>query len=99
MTLLTVDYFIWDELQVEDNLREIFAKGKEEKKAVPPIEAVDKETSDFIHNEVRDKPADIGTRLGFAGRTERKVAEGVGFPPVWFQGMQEIRVLLTSIIC
>jgi hypothetical protein len=76
VTLLTVDYFIWDELQVEDNLSDIFVKGKEEKK-------VDKETSDFIHNEVRDKLADIGTWLGFRSQTEVKVADGSKVDTIW----------------
>jgi hypothetical protein len=83
VTLLTVDYFIWDELQVEDNLSDIFMKGKEEKKAVPSIKIVDKETSDFIHNEVRDKLADIGSWLGFTSQTERKVAEGSKVDAIW----------------
>jgi hypothetical protein len=83
VTLLTVDYFIWDELQVEDNLSDIFVKGKEEKKAIPSIKSVDKETSDFIHNEVRDKLADIGTWLGFTSQTERKVAEGSKVDTIW----------------
>ena len=83
VTLLTVDYFIWDELQVEDNLSEIFVKGKEEKKAVPSIKAVDKETSDFIHNEVRDKLAEIGTWLGFTSQTEKRVADGSKVDTIW----------------
>lgn len=83
VTLLTVDYFIWDELQVEENLSDIFVKGKEEKKAVPSIKTVDKETSDFIHNEIRDKLADIGNWLGFTSQTERKVAEGSKVDTIW----------------
>jgi len=83
VTLLTVDYFIWDELQVEDNLSEIFVKGKEEKKAIPSIKTVDKETSDFIHNEVRDKLAEIGTWLGFTSQTEKKVADGSKVDTIW----------------
>jgi hypothetical protein len=83
VTLLTVDYFIWDELQVEDNLSDIFLKGKEGKEPDPSIKAVDKETSDFIHNEVRDKLADIGTWLGFTSQTERKVAEGSKVDTIW----------------
>ncbi|OPY74081.1 MAG: hypothetical protein A4E62_00056 [Syntrophorhabdus sp. PtaU1.Bin002] len=82
VTLLTVDYFIWDELH-EDKLSEIFVKGKEEKKAEASIKAVDKETSDFIHNEVRDKLAEIGTWLGFTSQTERKVADGSKVDTIW----------------
>jgi hypothetical protein len=58
-------------------------KGKEEKKADTSIKAVDKETSDFIHNEVRDKLAHIGTWLGFTSQTERKVAEGSKVDTIW----------------
>ncbi len=83
VTLLTVDYFIWDELQVEDNLSGIFVKGKEEKKPPPSIKSLDKPTSDFIHNEVRDKLADIGTWLGFRSQTEVKVADGSKVDTIW----------------
>jgi hypothetical protein len=82
-TLLTFDYFIWDELQVEDNLSDMFVKGKEEKKSVSSITTVDKETSVFIHNEIRDKLADIGTWLGFTSRTEIKVADGAKVDAIW----------------
>ena len=80
--LLTVDYFIWDELQVEENLSQIYKKhGKGKSKT--DIEIVDSETSDFIHNEVRDKLADIGRWLGFASHIETKVAEGSKVDTVW----------------
>lgn len=79
--LLTVDYFIWDELQVEENLSQIYdKKGPVE---VPPIEEVDTETSAFIHDEIRDKLADIGTWLGLKTQTEVKVAEGSKVDTIW----------------
>jgi hypothetical protein len=83
VNLLLVDYFIWDELQVAENLTDIFGKDKEEKKPDSSIKAVDKETSDFIHNEVRDKLADIGTWLGFKSQTEKKVADGAKVDAIW----------------
>lgn len=79
--LLTVDYFIWDELQVEENLSQIY--GKKGAVEVPPIEEVDTETSDFIHDEIRDKLADIGTWLGLKTQTEVKVAEGSKVDTIW----------------
>ncbi len=45
-TLLAVDYFIWDELQVEDNLSKIYAKKTEAKK-----ELEFPEESKFIHDD------------------------------------------------
>jgi len=80
--LLTVDYFIWDELQVEDNLSQIYAKPKKTKeKETENLD--DTETSEFIHNEVRDKLADVGRWLGFASHIEIKVAEGSKVDTVW----------------
>lgn len=50
---------------------------------VPSIELEDTETSNFIHNEVRDKLADIGRWLGFMSHVEIKVAEGSKVDTVW----------------
>ena len=80
--LLVVDYFIWDELQVEDNLSQIHRKPIKGKVG-EPVELEDTETSDFIHNEVRDKLADIGRWLGFMSHVEIKVAEGSKVDTVW----------------
>ncbi len=79
-TLLAVDYFIWDELQVEDNLSQIHAtkpkKGKD-------IEIETSEDLKFIHNDIRDKLRDIGQWLGFNARIEQKVAEGSKVDTIW----------------
>jgi hypothetical protein len=80
--LLTVDYFIWDELQVEETLSQIFTKPKKTK-VKEDADLEDIETSDFIHNEVRDKLADIGRWLGFLSQIEIKVAEGSKVDTVW----------------
>jgi hypothetical protein len=79
-TLLAVDYFIWDELQVEDNLSTIY-----DKKSKVPIEEIKEsaEAAKFIHNEIRDKVADIGTWLGFTAKTEQKVSEGSKVDTIW----------------
>lgn len=80
--LLRVDYFIWEELQVEENLSQIHEKPK-----VPEIEAdieqVDATTSEFIHDEVKEKLRDIGLWLGFKAETEKKVADGSKVDTVW----------------
>jgi len=83
VNLLTVDYFIWDELQVEKNLSKIHAVGKKTKTEPIIEEKIDAKTADFIHNEIRDKLADIGTWLGFKTDTEKKVAEGSKVDTIW----------------
>ena len=80
--LLVVDYFIWDELQVEDNLSQIHKKRDTEDAKIG-IEAAEKDTSEFIHNEIRDKLADIGQWLGFQSKTEIKVADGSKVDTIW----------------
>ena len=80
--LLTVDYFIWDELQFEENLSQIHKKTKVPAGG-PEIERTDKVTSDFIHNEVCDKLSDIGLWLGFVSNREVKVADGSKVDTVW----------------
>jgi predicted transcriptional regulator len=82
-TLMTLDYFIWDELQVEENLSQIHKKvvtvdveGTEE---IAKSEAV----REFLHNEVRDKLGEIGEMLGFDADTEVPVAAGARVDTVW----------------
>ena len=82
VNLLTVDYFIWDELQVEDNLSQIHAKGKQPKEDAGK-KIIDAETSTFLHNVARDKLSDIGTWLGFESSTEKKVADGSVVDAIW----------------
>jgi len=82
VNLLFADYFMWDELQVEDNLAQIYAKTKNTKE-MPMVEIASDETSDFIHDEIRDKLSDIGTWLGFTSSIEKKVADGSKVDTVW----------------
>jgi len=84
VSLLTVDYFIWHELQVEDNLSQIHKKAVEPTEA-SDVEQADQQTSDFIHDEIRDKLADIGAWLGLTSRTEVKVSDGSRVDAVWEQ--------------
>jgi hypothetical protein len=78
-SLLAVDYFIWEELQVEENLSRIHKKTKE----IKPVETLTREESKFVHNEIRDKIRDIGQWLGFNAKIEQKVADGSVVDAVW----------------
>lgn len=83
VNLLTVDYFIWDELQVESNLSKIHAAAKKPKVQPVADENLVAASADSIHNEIRDKLADIGTWLGFKADTEKKVADGSKVDTIW----------------
>lgn len=78
-TLLAVDYFMWEEMQVEDKLSQIFRKKEDEK----PVDKMTAEESGFVHNDVRDAIRDIGEWLGFSSSIERKVADGSIVDTVW----------------
>jgi hypothetical protein len=80
-SLLAVDYFIWDELQVEDNLSAIHTDGSD--KEPDETDSLTTEELVFVHNDVRDKVRDIGQWLGFETRTEQKVSEGARVDTVW----------------
>jgi hypothetical protein len=81
-SLLTVDYFIWEELQVAENLTDIY-KPLPAPTAPVHVDNVDATTSGFIHDEVRDKIAEIGGWLGFQAKTEKKVAGGAVVDAIW----------------
>jgi hypothetical protein len=80
--LLTVDYFIWHELQFEENLSQFHEKPKR-LEIESEVEQVDAATSEFIHDEVKEKLRDIGLWLGFKSETEKKVAVGLKVDTVW----------------
>ncbi len=77
-SLLMVDYFIWHELQVEENLSAVTNKSKEESE-----ETLEEDTADFIHNDIRDKIRNIGQWLGFEANIERKVTSGSKVDALW----------------
>lgn len=78
--MLTADYFIWDELQVESKLSRMFDKEI----AVEVVkDAATANDAPFVHDEIRDKLAAIGTWLGFNSRVEVKVADGSKVDTVW----------------
>ncbi len=79
-SLLAVDYFLWDELQFEENLSKIHDTVTKKS----DDEVLDKpEDSPFIHNDIRDKLRDIGQWLGFNAKIEQKVADGSKVDAVW----------------
>lgn len=80
--LLVVDYFIWEELQVEETLAHIHRKGRKTEVSTE-IQKLDTATSQFVHNEIRDKLAEIGQWLGFKSATEIKVADGSKVDTIW----------------
>ncbi|MBN1782726.1 hypothetical protein JW948_16440 [bacterium] len=79
-SFLAVDYFIWDELQVEDNLSKIYGKKEE---TVEEVEKEQPEAMQFIHNDIRDKVRDIGQWLGFTSKIEQKVSDGSKVDAIW----------------
>ncbi len=81
--LLVVDYFIWDELQVEDTLAQIHRKDRQVEDELKKVAELDPTASQFVHNEIRDKLADIGRWLGLQADTEIKVGEGSVVDAVW----------------
>jgi len=78
-SLLAVDYFIWDELQVADNLTTIH--DHKQPKTKPEKESP--KTMGSIHNDIRDKLREIGEWLSFSADIERKVDEGSKVDTVW----------------
>ena len=80
ITLLAVDYFIWEQLQVADNLSKIYTMKPEENEGV---EFVSPDESQFIHDDIRDKLRDIGQWLGFTAKIEQKVSEGSKVDTIW----------------
>ena len=78
-TLLAADYFLWSELQIEEEYSDQLHKEK-----IPTdVLKLSKEESEFIHNDVRDAIRDIGQWLGFKADIEKKVAEGSVVDAVW----------------
>lgn len=74
--MLTLNTFIWHSLQQAPELEN------------PPIKPSEKlpetaKESAFVHNDIRDKLADIGRFLGFRAEIEKKVAAGAVVDTVW----------------
>ncbi len=73
--LLALDYFIWQELQIETS------GPKNESEA--GSEAETPKQKEFVHNDVRDRIRDIGELLGFKASVETLVAEGARVDAIW----------------
>jgi hypothetical protein len=83
--LIQVDYFLWHELQGDKILNKIHLSDKNSSltQEAPSPEKFDTDTANFVHDEVRDKLADIGNWLGLKGHTEVKVAHGAVIDTIW----------------
>lgn len=79
--LLWVNEFIWscDSLQQSEPT----AASAKPVLTAADFDKLDKQTSTFIHNDIRDKIAEIGTWLGFQSQTEKRVAAGSKVDTVW----------------
>jgi len=75
--LLTVDYFLWDELS------DIAWEQKKKREKGPGEPEKSEISSKSFHNEIRDAVADIGGWLGFKASIERKVADGSRVDAIW----------------
>lgn len=75
--MLTLNSFIWHELQL--NIETI---KKDEENSQDLIPKNNKDAA-FIHNDIRDKIADIGHFLGFRAEVEKKITTGAIVDAVW----------------
>lgn len=76
--MLSLNSFIWKELQDEKNVSIAISDQKD--KELLPTSSKD---ATFIHNDIRDKVAEIGRFLGFRAEVEKKVADGAVVDAVW----------------
>lgn len=74
--MLTLNTFIWQELQTTTEM--CAPSGKEEK-----LPAKSGKEDLFIHNDIRDKLAEIGRCLGFRAEVEKKIADGAVVDIIW----------------
>lgn len=77
--MLTLNSFIWQELKPEDAVMTDVAKEADTDELLPK----NKKEAQFVHNDIRDKVADIGRSLGFHADVECKVADGAIVDAVW----------------
>jgi predicted transcriptional regulator len=84
--LLLVDYFIWDELQIEVTEKPPFKGGTDN----PPYPVDNKK----IHNEIRDKIRDIGEWLGFNAYIEKRIVAGSQLDTIWEQKVGNMGLII-----
>lgn len=75
--MLTLNSFIWQELQIPADTEITEPAETEELSPIGKKEAL------FVHNDIRDKLADIGRFLGFRAEVEKKVATGAVVDTIW----------------
>lgn len=75
--MLSLNAFIWQELQVP--AEPVKPEQKSEETLIPK----NSKEATFIHNDIRDKIADIGRFLGFSADVEKKIATGAIVDAVW----------------
>jgi hypothetical protein len=80
--LLFVDYFIWEELQVEEYLSRIHKKENKQESKDISLKDVEKR-SGCVHDDIKEKIAEIGQWLGFTTALEKKVADGAVVDTIW----------------
>lgn len=73
--MLILNTFIWQELQIPS---EECIPSK-----VEVLESKGGKDDLFIHNDIRDKLAEIGRCLGFRAEVEKKVADGAVVDTIW----------------
>jgi hypothetical protein len=78
INLLSVNYFIWDELQIKTSIEAETSEDNEELARI-----TEKDERGFVHDEIKEKLAEIGEWLGFKTYTETKVASGSVVDTVW----------------
>ncbi|MGL5255470.1 MAG: hypothetical protein ACRC76_00420, partial [Proteocatella sp.] len=74
--MLTLNTFIWQELQIPSEKSEPSTK-------VETLSSKGGKADLFIHNDIRDKLAEIGRCLGFRAEVEKKVADGAVVDTIW----------------
>lgn len=77
--LLTVDFFLWDEVLPLTEAREEDGTAQ----VTPAMDAGSSEHSLSIHDEIKDKLVAIGELLGFESRSEVYIATGAKVDAVW----------------
>lgn len=75
--MLTLNSFIWKELQTAPE------SIKTDKESAEELIPKNNKEAAFIHNDIRDKIADIGRFLGFSADVEKKIAAGAIVDAVW----------------
>lgn len=75
--MLTLNSFIWQEFQ--NIAQEVQTNQKDTEELIPQ----NSKEAAFIHNDIRDKIAEIGRFLGFSADVEKKIATGAIVDAVW----------------